>query len=223
MLPLRHSTFPRSLYNNNDNNMKTPSLLAAAIICLWLPAHGQVFIYDQQSVTGDIGYGGLFDDTQTSQPIGQSFTPALSSVGFVRLLIGNGLETASPATPYVDLLGDSITGPVLGQSQSITIPGGSSYAASFNFLFSTPVSVTPGMTYYLQPVLVGNNPNVSVNVAPYGYSGGNAFVNGASDLTDDLWFREGIVVPEPSVSWLVLLGSAVLFYVHRTHKIHRLV
>jgi hypothetical protein len=206
--------------------MKTPKFFIAAIISLCLAAQAQVFVYDQQSVTDDnlVLTGGIAFFTE--QPMGESFTPTLSSVGFVRLYIFNGGETAMPATVYVNLLADSITGPVLSQSEPVSLPGGQVTRSPINLLFSSPVSVTPGVTYYLQPVLqpvAGDNPYADAfTVGSDSYSGGTLFVNGASDSSDDLWFREGIyIVPEPSPSWLVLLGSGVWFYL-RNRKGFRL-
>ena len=205
--------------------MKTPKLIIAAFSSLCLAAQGQVFIYDQQSVADDnlVLTGGIAFFTE--QPMGESFTPAFSSVGFVRLYIINAGETPMPATVYVNLLADSITGPILSQSEPVSLPGGQVTRLPINFSFANPVSVTPGGTYYLQPVLQpvgGDNPYAAaVTVGSDSYPGGTLFVNGASDPSDDLWFREGIVVPEPSPFWLVLLGSGVWFYL-RNRKGFRL-
>jgi hypothetical protein len=43
-----------------------------------------------------------------------------------------------------------------------------------------------------------------------------AFANGVAASGSDLWFREGVLsVPEPSPSWLVLLGSGIFLYARR--------
>ncbi len=63
------------------------------------------FLYDQQSSTNETPTsGGAQPVIQQSTPIGQSFTPAFSAVGFVRLKLydvnpNNGLG----ATLYVNL------------------------------------------------------------------------------------------------------------------------
>jgi hypothetical protein len=49
---------------------------------------------------------------------------------------------------------------------------------------------------------------LGVNKGNYNYPGGTAFYHGVSDPTEDLWFREGIVVPEPSSIFLLLTGGA---------------
>lgn len=198
---------------------KRAILIVFSFLCI--ATRGQVFVYDQQSVTSDIE-GFNFYYIQANEPVGQSFTPSLSSIGFVRLFVRNAAEMPSPATMYVNLLEDSISGPVLSQSESISLPSGQITDSPLNFFFATPVTVTPGTTYYLQPV-VEDNPNVAISIATYQYAGGTAFVNGTADSANDLWFREGIIVPEPSSFWLILVGSAVWFYTRRTHKDHRLV
>ncbi|HEY5910835.1 MAG TPA: hypothetical protein VJA21_09555 [Verrucomicrobiae bacterium] len=180
-------------------------LLAAARIAL---AQG-TFIFDQQSSDESrILEGAAF--IQQSQPIGQSFTPMLTSVGFIRLDIYNGvLGNTSPATLHINLRADSITGPVIGVSESVLIPGGALFSAPVDFLFLVPPSVVPGQTYYFQP-LVENNDNLGLSQSSYGYAGGTAFFWGQPDRLDrDLWFREGIVVPEPTTGVLALVAIAV--------------
>jgi hypothetical protein len=114
------------------------------------------FVYDQQSADESTGGGGVAV-IQSNEPVGQSFTPSLSVVGFVRLF----MDDANPgnnigATVYVNLLANSITGPVIGTTTPVFMPdsfgrlGTNGYV---NFYFSTPVAVTPGVTYYLNPVV----------------------------------------------------------------------
>ena len=206
---------------NPYNNMTHQKLLLAVFVSSLFTAQGQIFVYDQESVTSDTELGASGYNIQTEQPIGQSFTPELSSVGFVRLYVQNGQEMPIPsATVYINLLADSITGPVLGQSELVTLPGGQFTDTPLNFFFANPVAVTPGVTYYLQPVAESNPAVAYVIASGYLYSGGTLFLNGEPN-PQDLWFREGIVVPEPSPSWLALLGSGVWFYL-RNRKWFRL-
>ena len=102
------------------------------------------FVYDQQSsdeshyMEGSAGLG--------LQP-GQSFTPALPSVGFIRLYLYDGFRNGLSGTLNVNLRSDSITGPVLSSAIPVTLPDG--FAGTVDFLFSTPVSVTPGeLTFF---------------------------------------------------------------------------
>ena len=171
------------------------------------------FVYDQQSSTNEVSTG--FDpNIQSSEPIGQSFVPSLSSVGFVRLYVSDSIfPVGSPATVYVNLLSGSITGTVLAATSPLNLPGG--YFGYTNFFFSAPVSVNPGTTYYFQ--IVANSSDEWLTRFLGGgssYTNGTAFLNGQPDTFDDLWFREGIIVPEPSFP-LALLGVSALFCNHR--------
>jgi len=184
--------------------------------CLYVQGQG-TFVYDQQSaVEGALQDGGGF--IQTLQPFGQSFTPTSSSVGFVRFWLydanpNNGLG----ASVYVNLRGDSITGPIIDSTASIFLPdkfGDNGSNGYVNFFFTTPVTVTPGVTYYFQPMVQsGGDLWIAAGSISYNYPGGSSYAHGVANA-QDLWFREGIVVPEPSAVSL-LIGSGVWFYVHR--------
>lgn len=205
--------------------MKTYKLLCLGFASFCLTAWGQVFAYDQQSsVEGVYGEGGGV--IQPNQPMGQSFTPEFSGVGFIRLYIidTTGLGGLG-GTIYVNILGNSITGTVLGKSDIESIPTGG-FTGPVNFFFQTSVAVTPGVAYYFQPV--ANNNTLAVagdnGGSYYSYPGGTAFFNGVSQPNEDLWFREGIyIVPEPSPLWLILLGGGIWFFVRRRHKDFKLV
>lgn len=165
------------------------------------------FVTDQQSSDEAHTQEGGYAPGQ--QPLGQSFTPLLDSVGFIRLYIQGGGGTASF---HVVLHNDSITGSVLGTSATTSFSTGS----FVDFLFQTPVSVTPGTMYFFQPVLETATGGWTVNASFYNYAGGSAFANGLADSSKDLWFREGVVVvPEPSVVWLLAVMSGALFYVSK--------
>jgi hypothetical protein len=78
-----------------------------------------------------------------------------------------------------------------------------------NFFFPTPMAITPGTTYYLQPVVQSGNDQWGVIGGPYNYPGGTLFEFGAPDPNGyDAWFREGAFIPEPSSGLLVLQGIA---------------
>ena len=183
--------------------------LQTALMLSALAARGQgTMIYDQQSATNrDFGIGGV--PIQQEQPMGQSFTPALASVGFVQFEFldtypGGGVGI----TVYVNLRADSLSGTILGSTTPVFMPYGFLIGIT-NSSFATPVAVTPGTTYYFQPVLQSGDITSGMAVGSYGYPGGTLFVNGAPDPNGgDLWFREGALAPEPSAGVLVLLGVA---------------
>ncbi len=166
-------------------------------------------IYDQQSSTTN-GAGAGSGPIQSLEPMGQSFTPVLPAVGFVQLEFldftpGNGVG----ATVYVNLLSGSITGAVLSSTAPVSMPDGVDHSVS-TFFFPSAVPVTPGTSYYLQPVVQsGDNPwNIVADF--FNYSGGTWYVNGQPNPDGlDLWFREG-VVPEPSTWALALVATAAI-------------
>jgi PEP-CTERM motif len=193
------------------------------ILCLMATlASGQgTLIYDQQSLTTSPYYRSDSELIQPNQPMGQSFTPALSSVGFISLVLWDTASNGKGAMVYLNLWAGSIGGTLLGSTAPIYMADNSTIIT--NFIFSTPVSVTPGTTYYFQPQLEPGSDDAAVGFYDdYNYTGGTMIANGVpynlSGLGTpyDLWFREGIyVVPEPSPACLFLLGGGVLFYARR--------
>jgi hypothetical protein len=171
------------------------------------------FIYDQRSAieSGKLE-GGM--GIQSSHPIGQSFTPALSSVGFISLYLYDAGIGALGATVSVNLRSSSLDGTILGSTEPVSMQN--AFAGFTNFIFSTPVQVTPGAVYFIQPV-VQSGDAWGINKAQYNYAGGTAFYQGAPDASSDLWFGEGIIIPEPS-PWVLLLASSMCFFANRIHR-----
>jgi hypothetical protein len=177
-----------------------------------LSALGQgTLIYDQQTATNlapGNGDGGLLI-TET-QPMGQSFTPGLGSISFVQLKfadshLGNGVG----ARVYLNLLANSITGSVIGATSPVSMPDRFFWGVT-NFYFASPVSLNPGTTYYLQPVaLPGSDREWDVIVNSYNYSGGTGYAYGMAQPYQ-FWFREGIIIPEPSPAFLVTAGLGAI-------------
>ncbi len=187
--------------------MKPISLFIAGFMLLPVVAAAQgTFIYDQQSsVEGNYSLDFIFD-IQGAQPIGQSFTPALDSVGFIRMVLNDNTQGNTRAgTIYLNLRSGSITGPLLASTEPVQVPVGTQ--GPINFYFASPVPVTPGTTYYFQPWIQSGN-TWGCNLGPYNYPGGMVFTAGIAGPAMDLWFREGIVVPEPTAGALVLLAGA---------------
>jgi hypothetical protein len=89
------------------------------------------------------------------------------------------------------------------------------FAGRTNFFFSAPVPVVPGTTYFLQPVVQSGDAWTTSLDINYKYPGGTIFFSGIADSSFDMWFREGIIVPEPSFVALLLLGAGVLFWRRR--------
>lgn len=170
-----------------------------------LPAFSQgTLIYDQQSATNGLATGG--SPIQSLQPMGQSFTPSLATVGFVQLQFSDGAPANSTgAFVYVNLLDNSITGNVIAASSPVFLRD--SFFGTTNFFFPANIPVTPGIAYYFQPVLQSGEPSFTVLSDHYSYAGGAAFFLGQPDPGGkDFWFREGVAVPEPATSALLVSG-----------------
>jgi hypothetical protein len=199
--------------------MKIQTILPLAVMLTTFHAYGQgTLIYDQSSATNPLA-GGAGAPIRADQPMGQSFTPTLSSIGFAQLNFFDNPGNVG-ATVYVNLWSGSISnGTLLSSTDPIYIPPGIVDFVT-NFLFSTAVTLTPGTTYYIQPYLQSGDVLMGVNVGIFNYSGGTFYANGAPNPNNqDLWFREGVMeVPEPSSSLLILLGSGLLLYARHKHK-----
>jgi hypothetical protein len=188
-------------------------LLVAMIGLAARSLHAQAtFIYDQQSSADEFipYFGGGPTMQQIPTPWGQSFTPALSGVDFIRLKLdddrpGNGIG----ATIYLNLRSDSMTGTILGTTASISMLDG--FRGNPTFFFPATVPVTPGTTYYLEPITGPGSDFSDIIVDSFNYPGGSYIRGGLPVLYSDLWFREGLyIVPEPSSALLLLLGATGL-------------
>ena len=185
-------------------------LVALAIASTAFAQGTNIYIYDQQSAD-ESNFGEAGANVQTNQPIGQSFIPALESVGFIRLCPSDDAFNGVGTTMAVNLRSDSITGPILGSTDPVSLPD--RFHGAVEFHFPTPVTVTPSVTYYFQPVIQAGE-SFSVSFAQFHYPNGALFGKGVASPFFDLWFREGIIVPEPSSAWLVLVGAGAVASVY---------
>ncbi len=196
--------------------MKT-ELPAALVLLATLCAYGQgtTFLYDQQSSTdeGYYGYGAGPIYSTLLPTTGQSFTPALSGIDFIRLEINDSSPTGTVgSTWFLNLRSDSIHGTILGTTATVGLPGGFTGAA--NFFFPSTIPLTPGTSYWFDV----NSPDGAawhVLATVFNYPGGIAWENDMPNPGADYWFREGLVVPEPSSATLLLLGGTALACLRR--------
>lgn len=177
------------------------------VACGPLLAPGQgTFIYDQQSSDEtNLQEGGAH--LGTDQPA-QSFIPALSSVGFIRLFINDvSLGNGVGGTVYLNLRQSTLSGPILASTQPVTLPD--SFGGTVSFYFDANISVTAGQPYFFEPILqTGDDLLANVSIQ-YNYAGGTAYLQGQpASLGKDMWFREGII-PEPGSIALLSFGSAI--------------
>ena len=110
------------------------------------------------------------------------------------------------ATLIVNLRGTAINGPIIGTTAPVTLSD--SFTGSVNFLFATAVPVTPSTTYFFETV-VQSGDNWGITVVGDSYPSGVIYGGLQPFSGNDLWFREGIVVPEPSSALLFFMGSGV--------------
>ncbi len=194
--------------------------------CLAIGSRGMAqgtLVYDQQSSTDETQNLSGGAPMQTFQPVGQSFMPSLSAVGFVRLWNYDLLNrNRLGAQVYVNVRSDSITGPILGTSDTVMFPanvGGNTnqgFAGYQTFFFSTPVTVAPGTQYYFEVIASGDNWSIG-GPNNYGYAGGDAIEGGSTISGDSFWFREGIIqAPEPSTWALLAVGCGTFLWQRRT-------
>jgi hypothetical protein len=189
-----------------------PTLFVFVLLIGMITAYSQGTLVIDQSAGPPTIISGEWLGIQTNAPIGQSLTPALNSIGYVAL----GMAGSGTATVYVNVRASSITGTILGSSTPVSVSN-SSGNDIFDFYFPTAISLTPGTTYFFDVNQSSGTPWL-VNIYGYEYAGGTAFLKGAALTQDDLWFQDGVVVPEPSVAWLVLVGGGIFFSARRWPK-----
>jgi hypothetical protein len=166
-------------------------------------ATGQGFIVDQAS--GDLIEPVVNGLVIPQNDLAQSFTPSLSAVGFLQLRTLNA--AGATVTVVVNLRAGSLNGPVISSTDPVVIVNFSSLGT---FYFPDNIPVTPGQLYFFQPVLQSAG-RLSIGFKDSStYDRGEPWINGASSGPDDVWFREGIVVPEPGVVVLLVMGAGAL-------------
>jgi hypothetical protein len=154
----------------------------------------------------------------TNLPLGQQFVPTLTSLNFLDLWIEDAAsDDPATATIQVNIRAASISGTILGTSTAvapaeINLGGGTTLT---EFDFSSPISLTPGLTYVIQTAELDatvDNQSFGWVGGPLGnstYAPGEAYINGTLQPTFDFAFEEGIQsVPEPS-SWLMAAMAAI--------------
>ncbi len=177
-------------------------LVQIALALVACCARGQGTLqYDQQ--VNPLTPPGVFQNI-IPDPSGQSFIPTLSSVGFAQFDFTDAGFNGLGATIYVNLWSGSLaTGTLLGESEAVSMPDG--FTGASTFFFTTPVTVTPGTAYYLQPIIQSGD-SFEIGVGGLTYPNGQAYFQGTAHPNLDMWFREGVVVPEPSILSLSILG-----------------
>jgi len=188
-------------------------IIRAILVLAAYRAHGQGTLLFDQQVNPTTPPGGYFNIVP--DPTGESFIPTFSSVGFVQFYFTDPGNNGLGSTIAVNLWAGSIgSGTLLGTSTSVSMPD--FFTGQSTFFFDTPVGVTPGTTYYFQPVIQSGD-FFELGVVGNNYPNGSGYLHGTA-LAGDFWFREGIVVPEPSVLSLSTIGLAGFYAVLRRRR-----
>jgi len=192
------------------------ALLFSALFAFTSDGQGTL-VFDQES-SNDENYVGGGGRIQFYGTVGQSFTPSLSTVGFFRVKLGDITpNNAVGATLVINLRSNAFNGPILGTTTPVALSDG--FNSSVDFFLPTAVSVLPGTMYFFQVVVqTGDNVNITIRQDSLGdlnYPGGDFYANSGPFTAADLWFREGIVVPEPSISALLLGGGVFAWLIRK--------
>jgi hypothetical protein len=189
-------------------------LLACTLAGITAQSQGTL-VFDQESSSDETPpIGG--SPIQFYGSVGQSFTPSLSTVGFIRVKMydinpGNTIG----ATLVMNLRSNAINGPIIGTATPVVFTNG--FTGSVNFFFAFAVAVVPNLTYFFETSVQSGDTwgirNRSDSQGDDNYPGGVYYGGTQPFSAADLWFREGIVVvPEPtSASVLLLVGLGVCY------------
>jgi hypothetical protein len=143
------------------------------------------------------------------QTLGQSFTPVLTGIDFVQLQ-AVAYPGSGSSLSRLHLYQGGPGGPLLGTTEALLVAD--STLAIRTFYFTQQIPLTPSQVYYLGLEATRVDPSTVDMAVSYvfgwPYDRGTLFANGSASPNADLWFREGVVVPEPGACSLLTLGLA---------------
>ena len=189
---------------------------ATVAVCCWLAAANalsQGLLVDQASGT----VNELIQNSITlpGNATAQSFTPSLSAVGFIQLQAYIS-AASSGETVMINLRQDAYNGPIVSSTDPVFLINKGT--AISTFLFPGNIPITPNQVYYFEPLVLSGG-NWFVGYKPSSYDRGDMYSNGTpSGGFVDLWFQEGIVVPEPGTVGLLFLGTSLFLWYRRVGK-----
>ncbi|HOY58854.1 MAG TPA: hypothetical protein PK640_12065 [Verrucomicrobiota bacterium] len=214
-----------------------------ALVVLWAApwaslSQGLVKVYDQvinYGMPDPYDWHSSFPPVRTNSAFAQSFEPTLDEVGFVEIAFRYGLSSDSllSETLYLNLREGSVTGPILGSTPALVFThasGDPGWGVTHvqDFLFPEAVGVNPGEKYFIEVVHVSGDDLIGVAIVapktigePDYYPSGELFLTGRPYRGSDMWFREGILIPEPGTASLMVLGAALLMWHSGCRRIRR--
>jgi hypothetical protein len=198
---------------NKVSKLSFTALTAASAIFCWPDVAASLTIgtVDQQNV-GPNGYGG---GAAGPYSFGQSFTPSLPAIDAIEFRLG-GMDANVIVRLREGVAGDDgLDGNIIAESLPVVVNIPVGYARH-HFDFPSRVTLTPGQQY------VAELRNMSGSLAVFQsidnrYSGGQVFNEdfpSALLQAQDLFFREGLHVPEPGSAALCFIAWA-LFHIRR--------
>jgi hypothetical protein len=146
--------------------------------------------------------------------VGQEFKPTFSRVDFIDAMLWSA--AAEFATFQMRVHEGTLAGPVIAVSSPIdyTFSGGAGMPV--RFLFPASVPVVPNQTYVFEIPPMSIYTGAAVGPTPY--DRGRVFQPDIETPADyDLWFREGIIVPEPA-TWKLIAAATLLLGMVRHAK-----
>lgn len=174
-------------------------------------ARGQGLLIDQSNTPSPASFGFRYWALSYlgAAPIGQEFVPSFDSLDFVDLMLYGGGGT-STGTFAIRVHADSITAPILATSLPTLRNDGLERVTHFEF--GSTVPLTAGNRYVIElSQLSVDSWEWGVAETGGGYDSGRMVWGGLPSVQGgDLWFREGTVVPEPTVGALLAVGIAFL-------------
>jgi hypothetical protein len=154
-------------------------------------------------------------------PIGQSFTATASEsqVQTVSFLTGTIInpELSDPTIAVQLRSGINYAGPVLGSQTVFSIPDSTPPLTWIDFVFASPISLTPGQVYTLWFSAINSDLSALSYAGNHDnpYAGGSVIGPDSVAITQrDLAFRV-MTVPEPSGCTLCMVAGAILILRHR--------
>jgi hypothetical protein len=190
------------------------SIISVLYLVFALSMSGQgTLVVDQQSANrSDVHSTTLMNNT------GQSFTPTFPSVDFIQLTVVDDSSPTNGAQVFVNLRSGSISGAIIGTTAAVSAPTNIAGGEFSTYFFPAAVALTPGTQYFFEPIDRLGQDVLSVGVGTFNYTGGTMFANGGPTPSVDLWFTEGIVVPEPGTIGLLVVGSGLMVWTARRRR-----